>query len=136
MRCAASQLIYRLCLLAIFPLSGCVCESCHGSCNLRTPKFLPPTVLKHHGLSSVCLRYRLAPRAFISCTAVHVSCSHMLTAYLCYLPRCPELKQPRLSLNTLITPAAVAANSITTTHNFSCALLCAGFHNATTPAGC
>lgn len=64
----------------------------------------------------------------------------MLTACLCYLPRCRGLKQPRLSLNTLITAAAAAvdaataaANSITKTHNFSCALLCVGFHNS---AGC
>lgn len=42
----------------------------HGGCNLRYRIFLcHPAVLKLHWLSSVCLRYRPAPCAFISCTA-------------------------------------------------------------------
>lgn len=76
---AASQLIYRLCLLAISPLSrlsfGCllltsstICPATAASiCAL--PGFCYPAVLKHHGLSSGCLRYRSASRTFISCTA-------------------------------------------------------------------
>lgn len=70
-----TQQSYRLGLLAaIFPLSrlsfGCL--HCPTMCPATAaaicvlPRFCRPAALKHHGLSSVRLRYRPAPRAFIS----------------------------------------------------------------------
>lgn len=70
-----TQQSYRLGLLAaIFPLSrlSSGCLHCPTMCPATAaaicvlPRFCRPAVLKHHGLSSVCLRYRPAPRAFIS----------------------------------------------------------------------
>lgn len=71
----ASQFIYRLCLLAIFLLSGCellptsTIYPAMAAAICALPSFCHPAVLKHHRLSSVFMRYRPASRAFISCTA-------------------------------------------------------------------
>lgn len=105
---------------------------CRASCNLCTAMLCDLTALKHHGLLSVCLGYGPVPlpslAMLLGCSPAQIHAS----VCICWLRVCVTcsavaLRQPEPSLNTLITVGAF--NSITKTHNFSCALLCAGFYN-------
>lgn len=67
---AKTQQSYWLGLLAsIFTLSHLSFGCLHCPTICQYERFCHPAVLKHHGLLSVRLRYRPAPRAFISGTA-------------------------------------------------------------------
>lgn len=54
-------------ILSLVVFSTMYSTTAAAICTLQ--RFCHPAVLKHHALSSVCLRYRPASRAFISCTA-------------------------------------------------------------------